>query len=60
MMKDGVVVLNFARDLLVDDEAMCEALASGKVKKYVTDFPNPNVAGVEGVIANTSSWSFNC
>ena len=51
MMKDGVVVLNFARDLLVDDEAMCEALASGKVKKYVTDFPNPNVAGVEGVIA---------
>ena len=36
---------------LVDDEAMCEALASGKVKKYVTDFPNPNVAGVEGVIA---------
>ena len=51
MMKDGVIVLNFARDLLVDDEAMCEALASGKVKKYVTDFPNPNVAGVEGVIA---------
>ena len=30
---------------------MCEALALGKVKKYVTDFPNPNVAGVEGVIA---------
>ena len=50
-MKDGVVLLNFARDLLVDEDALVEALDSGKVKKYVTDFPNPNVAGVEGVIA---------
>ena len=51
MMKDGVVVLNFARDLLVDDDAMEEALKSGKVAKYVTDFPNPKSANMEGVIA---------
>ncbi len=51
MMKDGVVILNFARDLLVDDEAMEEALASGKVARYVTDFPNAKTAGMAGVIA---------
>ena len=50
-MKDGVVILNFARDLLVDDDAMEEALKSGKVKKYITDFPNARTAGMEGVIA---------
>ena len=51
MMKDGVVVLNFARDTLVDDDAMAEALASGKVKKYVTDFPNPKSVSMENCIA---------
>lgn len=51
MMKDGVVILNFARDLLVDDEAIEAALKSGKVRKYVTDFPNTKTAGMEGVIA---------
>lgn len=51
MMKDGVIVLNFARDLLVDDDAMEAALKSGKVAKYVTDFPNAKTAGMEGVIA---------
>ena len=51
MMKDGVIVINMARDLLVDDDAMAEALKSGKVKKYVTDFPNPRTAGMDGVIA---------
>lgn len=51
MMKDGVVVLNFARDMLVDDEAMEEALSSGKVARYVTDFPNARTAGMAGVIA---------
>ena len=50
-MKDGVVILNSARDLLVDDAAMEAALKSGKVKKYITDFPNARTAGMEGVIA---------
>ena len=50
-MKDGVIILNFARDLLVDDEAMEAALKSGKVKKYITDFPNEKTASMEGVIA---------
>ena len=45
MMKEGVVLLNFARDLLVDEQALVEALEAGKVKKYVTDFANPLVAG---------------
>ena len=50
-MKDGVIILNFARDLLVDDDAMAEALASGKVARYVTDFPNPKTANMPGCIA---------
>ncbi len=50
-MKDGVVILNFARDLLVNDEDMKEALESGKVAKYVTDFPNPAVVKMPNVIA---------
>lgn len=50
-MKDGVIILNFARDLLVDDEAMAEALASGKVARYVTDFPNEKTANMPGCIA---------
>lgn len=50
-MKDGVIILNFARDLLVDDDAMEAALKSGKVKRYVTDFPNERTASMEGVIA---------
>ena len=50
-MKDGVIILNFARDLLVDDDAMEAALKSGKVSKYVTDFPNDRTASMEGVIA---------
>ena len=50
-MKDGVVILNFARDLLVDDDALEAALKSGKVKKYITDFPNARTAKMEGVIA---------
>ena len=50
-MKDGVIILNFARDLLVDDDAMEEALKSGKVKRYITDFPNDRTANMEGVVA---------
>ena len=51
MMKDGVVILNYARDLLVNDDDMAEALESGKVRKYVTDFPNAKTANMDGVIA---------
>ncbi|WFR55199.1 phosphoglycerate dehydrogenase [Anaerocolumna sp. AGMB13025] len=51
MMKDGVVILNFARDLLVNDDDMAEALKAGKVASYVTDFPNAKTAGMEGAIA---------
>ena len=50
-MQDGVIILNFARDLLVDDDAMEAALRSGKVKRYVTDFPNDRTANMEGVVA---------
>lgn len=66
MMKDGVVILNFARDLLVDEAAVVAALADKKVKRYVTDFPNPTTAGKEGVIltphlgASTEESEDNC
>ena len=50
-MKKGVIILNFARDLLVDEKAVVDAIAAGKVRKYVTDFPNPTTAGAAGVIA---------
>ncbi len=50
-MKDGVVILNFARDLLVKDDAMASALESGKVGRYVTDFPNPKSVNMKGAIA---------
>ena len=49
-MKDGVIVLNFARDLLVDEKAVLAGIKSGKVRKYVSDFPNPTTAGQEGCI----------
>jgi len=50
-MKDGVILLNFARDALVDDDALEQALKAGKVKRYITDFPNDKTAGMEGVVA---------
>jgi len=50
-MKPGVVILNFARDLLVNDADIEVALKEGKVAKYVTDFPNESTAKMEGVIA---------
>ncbi len=50
-MKDGVIILNFARDRLVDDDAMAQALASGKVHRYITDFPNEKTANMPGCIA---------
>ena len=65
-MKDGVVFLNFARDLLVDEDALIEALDNGKVKKYVTDFANHTVAGHKGILvtphlgASTEESEENC
>lgn len=65
-MKDGVVVLNFARDLLVEEEDMVLALQSGKVARYVSDFPNPTTAGAKGAIviphlgASTEESEDNC
>lgn len=66
MMKDGVVVLNYARDVLVKDDDMAEALETGKVSRYVTDFPNPKVANMKHVIltphlgASTKESEDNC
>lgn len=65
-MKDGVNILNFARGELVDDQAILAGLATQKVKHYVTDFPNNEVAGAEGVItiphlgASTEESEDNC
>lgn len=65
-MKEGVVLLNFARDLLVDEEALAEALQAGKVKKYVTDFANPIVAKAPNTLvtphlgASTEESEDNC
>ena len=66
LMKDGVVILNYARNVLVDEEAVVDALVSGHVKNYVTDFPTPIVAGVKGAIitphlgASTEESEDNC
>ena len=66
LMKDGVVILNFARDVLVNNEAMVDALVSGHVKNYVTDFPIPEITGVRGAIviphlgASTEESEENC
>ena len=66
MMKPTAIVLNFARDLLVDEEAMVDALAKGKVKKYVSDFPNNTTVGAKGCIvtphlgASTAESEDNC
>ncbi len=65
-MRDGVVFLNFSRDVLVDDEAMAKALESGKVSRYVTDFANPAVVKMERAIvlphlgASTAEAEDNC
>lgn len=66
LMKKNMVILNFARDLLVNPEDMVDALVSGRIKGYVTDFPTPEVAGVRGAIviphlgASTEESEDNC
>lgn len=66
LMKKDVVVLNFARDILVNSEDMVDALVSGRVKSYVTDFPTPEIIGVRGAIviphlgASTEESEDNC
>ncbi len=66
LMKQGVVILNFARDILVNQEDIVDALVSGKVRCYVTDFPTKEIVGVKGSIviphlgASTEESEDNC
>lgn len=65
-MKRGVILLNFARDVLMDEEAVLKGIRSGRIRKYVTDFPNTITAGQEGCIviphlgASTEESEDNC
>ena len=65
-MKDGVVIMNFARDLLCDEKAVIDGIKAGKVRKYISDFANPTTAGQEGCIvlphlgASTEEAEDNC
>lgn len=66
LMKTGVIVINAARDALVNEKDMLAALASGKVRKYVSDFPNATTAGQNGCLviphlgASTEEAEDNC
>jgi D-3-phosphoglycerate dehydrogenase len=66
LMKKEVVILNFARDLLVNEKDVVEALKEERIKKYVTDFPNPTTNGAKGTIviphlgASTQESEDNC
>ncbi|MCD7818337.1 MAG: 3-phosphoglycerate dehydrogenase family protein [Lachnospiraceae bacterium] len=65
-MKENTVILNFARDLLVDEKAVVSALEEGRIHRYVSDFPNPDTVGRKGVIitphlgASTVEAEENC
>jgi len=65
-MKKGVILLNYARDLLVNEKDVLEAIQSGKIARYVSDFPNPVTAGQKGCIviphlgASTEEAEDNC
>lgn len=66
MMKEGVVILNFARDVLCNEEDVLAGIAAGKIRKYVTDFPNTITTGKDGCIvtphigASTEESEDNC
>ncbi len=66
LMKKDVIILNFARDMLVDEQAVLDGITAGKIRKYVSDFPNPTTAGKDGVIliphlgASTAEAEDNC
>ena len=66
MMKNGVIIINAARDALVNEPDMLAAIDSGKVRRYVSDFPNPTTAGKKGCIviphlgASTEESEDNC
>src|SRR5690606_11774081 len=66
MMKDGVVILNFAREGIVDDKAVVEGLNSGKVYAYVCDFPStitknhPRAVTLPHLGASTQEAEDNC
>lgn len=64
--KDGTILLNFSRDNLVNDADLLDAIAAGKVRKYVTDFPNDTLINQEHVLciphlgASTEEAEDNC
>ena len=65
-MQEGAVLLNFSRDSLVDEDALADAIASGKIARYVTDFVTPKVMQMDRVIpiphlgASTAEAEDNC
>ncbi|MBR4667139.1 MAG: 3-phosphoglycerate dehydrogenase [Butyrivibrio sp.] len=65
-MKKGVIILNLARDILCNEVDILAGINSGKIRKYVTDFPNPTTAGHDGCIviphlgASTEESEDNC
>jgi D-3-phosphoglycerate dehydrogenase len=66
MMRDGVKIMNFARGGLVNNSDIKEAISSGRVSCYVTDFPTSDLLGVKGIIpiphlgASTTESEENC
>ena len=66
MMKNGVIIINAARDALVNEPDMLAAIDAGKVRRYVSDFPNPTTAGRKGCLviphlgASTEESEDNC
>ena len=66
LMKPGSVILNFARDGIIDDAAVCKAIEAGRIQSYVCDFPSPELSACDKVIAlphlgaSTSEAEDNC